>query len=50
VRTGTGEAAPFEISTRHRPQGVLLDPDSECHRLVRKTGTVDRVYFEGSGV
>lgn len=50
VRAGTGEAAPFEISTRHRPQGVLLDPDSECHRLVRKTGTVDRVYFEGSGL
>lgn len=48
LAAGGGEAAPFEISTRHRPQGVILDPDSECHRLVRKAGTLDRVYFEGS--
>ncbi len=50
VRADTGETAPFEISTRHRPQGVILDPDAQCHRLVRKAGTPDRVYFEGGGL
>jgi hypothetical protein len=48
VRAGTGEAAPFVLATTHRPQGVFLDPDQECHRLVRMTGTRDRVFFQGS--
>jgi hypothetical protein len=48
VRAGTGEAAPFVLATTHRPQGVFLDPDQECHRLLRMTGTRDRVFFQGS--
>jgi len=47
VRTGTHESAPFSLATPHRPQGVFLDPDQECHRLVRPAGTVDRVFFQG---
>lgn len=48
VRAGTGEAAPFVLATPHRPQGVFLDPDQECHRLMGMTGTRDRVYFQGA--
>jgi len=36
------------IATRHRPQGVFLDPNLECHRLVVKGAPRDRVYFEGT--
>jgi hypothetical protein len=46
VRTGTGETAPFVLSTPHRPQGVYLDPDQECHRRTR-TGIRDRIFFHG---
>jgi len=49
VRAGTGETAGFAFATRHRPQGVFLDPNLECHRLVRKGAPRDRVYFEGDG-
>ena len=45
VRAGTGESAPFVLSTAHRPQGVFLDPDQDCHRLVRLGAPRDRVYF-----
>lgn len=47
LAAGAGEAAGFELATRHRPQGVILDPDAECHRLRTQAGTFDRVYFEG---
>lgn len=47
LAAGAGEAAPFELSTRHRPQGVILDPDAQCHRLRTQAGTFDRIYFEG---
>lgn len=48
VRADTGESTPFELSSRHRPQAVLLDPDQQCQRLVRKGVPRDRVYFQGS--
>ncbi|HXU46442.1 MAG TPA: hypothetical protein VN783_13020, partial [Thermoanaerobaculia bacterium] len=47
VRAGTGESAPFALATSHRPQGVFLDPDQECHRLVGPGLPRDRVYFQG---
>lgn len=47
VRAGAGESGSFGFSTRHRPQAVVLDPDRECHRLVRKTAPRDRVFYEG---
>ena len=47
VRTGTGETVPFSLATIHRPQGVFLDPDHECHRLVYMGAPRDRVYFQG---
>ena len=47
VRAGTGESASFAFSTRHRPQGVVLDPDRECHRLEKMTAPRDRAWFEG---
>ncbi len=47
VRAGTGESAAFALATRHRPVGVFLDPDKECHRLTRKNAPRDRVFFEG---
>jgi hypothetical protein len=47
VRTGPGETVPFSLSTSHRPQGVFLDPDHECHRLVYMGASRDRVYFQG---
>ena len=47
VRAGTGESASFALATRHRPQGLFLDPDRECHRLVRNGAPRDRVWFEG---
>ena len=47
VRAGTGEAAGFAFATRQRPQGVFLDPNMECHRLVRKGAPRDRAWFEG---
>jgi hypothetical protein len=48
VRADSGQTASFELATRHRPQGVFLDPNQECHRLVKKGPPRDRVYFEGS--
>ena len=48
LRAGTGESAGFALATRHRPQAVFLDPNLECHRLVRKGAPRDRVYFEGT--
>jgi hypothetical protein len=47
VRAGTGESTPFAFATAHRPQGVFLDPDQECHRLVRLGAPRDRVFFQG---
>ncbi len=47
VRTETGTRASFAFTSSHRPQGVFLDPDQECHRLVRKGVPRDRVYFNG---
>jgi hypothetical protein len=47
LRASAGESAAFTLATRHRPQGVLLDPGHECHRLVRKGVPRDRVWFEG---
>ncbi|HET9229431.1 MAG TPA: hypothetical protein VFR31_22315, partial [Thermoanaerobaculia bacterium] len=47
VRAGAGESRSFAFSTRHRPQGVVLDPDRECHRLEKKGAPRDRVWFEG---
>jgi hypothetical protein len=47
LRAGTGESAGFAFATRHRPQGVYLDPNRECHRLVRKGPPRDLVHFEG---
>lgn len=44
VDTGS---APFALESPYRPQGVLLDPDNECHRLVMMTGNRDRFYFNG---
>jgi hypothetical protein len=46
VKTGTGETAAFVLTTSHRPQGVYLDPDQECHRFMR-LGIRDRVFFQG---
>jgi hypothetical protein len=48
VRAGTAESAPFVFATTHRPQGVFLDPDQDCHRLVRLGVPRDRVYFQGA--
>lgn len=48
VRAGTGARAPFVLATSHRPQGVFLDPDQDCHRLVRMGAPRDRVYFQGA--
>lgn len=47
VSAGTGQSVSFELRTPHRPQAVLLDPDNQCHRLVRNGVPRDRVYFEG---
>jgi hypothetical protein len=47
VRADKGESTPFALSSRHRPQAVLLDPDQQCHRLVRNGVPRDRVYFQG---
>ncbi len=46
VTTGTGATAPFVLTTSHRPQGVYLDPDHECHRGMH-LGLQDRVFFQG---
>lgn len=43
----TGGSAPFALESPYRPQGLFLDPDNECHRLVMKTGNRDRFYFNG---
>jgi hypothetical protein len=48
LRTGTGESAAFALATRHRPQGVFLDPSLECHRLLGRGLPRDRIYFEGT--
>ncbi len=48
VRTGTAESTPFAFSTAHRPQGVFLDPDRECQRLLGQGLPRDRVYFRGT--
>jgi hypothetical protein len=47
VQVEGGRAAAFTLATPHRPQAVLLDPDRECHRLIRNVGTPDRAYFTG---
>jgi ABC-type transport system involved in multi-copper enzyme maturation permease subunit len=47
VRVGTAESTPFALATAHRPQGVFLDPDQECHRLVRLGLPRDRVFLQG---
>lgn len=47
VQVEGGRAAVFTLATPHRPQAVLLDPDRECHRLLRNVGTPDRAYFTG---
>lgn len=47
VRTGSGETVGFTLSSPHRPQGVFLDPDHECHRLIGPGAPRDRVYFQG---
>lgn len=49
ARAGTGEAGAFSIATAHQPQALWLDPDRQCHRLVRGVSFADRVYFEGKG-
>ncbi len=49
LRAGTGESAGFAFTTRHRPQAVFLDPNRECHRLVRKGAPRDLAHFEGEG-
>ena len=49
LRAGTGESADFAFATRHRPQAVFLDPNRECHRLVRKGPPRDLAHFEGDG-
>ncbi|HKI05113.1 MAG TPA: hypothetical protein VKK31_24245 [Thermoanaerobaculia bacterium] len=49
ARAGTGEAGAFSITTAHRPQAVWIDPDRQCHRLVRGISFADRFYFEGNG-
>jgi len=46
VTTGTGVKVPFVLTTSHRPQGVYLDPDQECHRGMH-LGLHDRVFFQG---
>jgi hypothetical protein len=48
ARAGTGEAGAFSITTAHRPQAVWIDPDRQCHRLVRGISFADRLYFEGN--
>ncbi len=48
ARAGTGEAGAFTLTTVHRPQSLWIDPDRECHRLVRKVSFGDRFYFEGN--
>jgi hypothetical protein len=47
VTVGTGGSVPFALETAHRPQAVYLDPDNECHRMVRLGAPRDRVFFEG---
>ena len=47
VRADSGQTGRFELASRHRPQGVFLDPDHECHRLVKKGAPRDLVYFTG---
>lgn len=47
ARAGTGEAGAFTLTTSHQPQAVWIDPDRQCHRLVRNTSFRDRFYFEG---
>jgi hypothetical protein len=46
VTAGTGATVPFVLTTSHRPQGVYLDPDQECHRGIR-LGLRDKVFFQG---
>lgn len=48
VRADGGRSGSFELATRHRPQGVFLDPGHECHRLVKMEAPRDRVYFSGA--
>ena len=49
ARADAGAAGTFALATSHRPQAVWLDPDRECHRLVRSVSFSDRVYFESHG-
>lgn len=47
ARADGKQPGDFSFSTPRRPQAVLLDPDRECHRLVRSAGG-DRVFFTGT--
>jgi hypothetical protein len=47
VRVEGGRSVPFALTSPQRPQGVFLDPDRECHRLVHMMGSPDRAYFQG---
>jgi hypothetical protein len=46
ARADGDQPGDFSFSTPRRPQAVLLDPDRECHRLVRNPGVV---FFDGAG-
>jgi hypothetical protein len=48
AQAGAGESGGFTLTTSRRPQAVWLDPDRECHRLVRSVSFSDRVYFEST--
>ena len=47
ARAEGGKDGAFDLRSSRRPQAVLLDPDRECHRLVRSAGG-DRVFFQGA--
>ena len=47
ITVGTGGVASFALETPHRPQGVFLDPDHECHRMIPKGAPRDVVFFQG---
>jgi hypothetical protein len=49
LRAAPGSSARFELTSRQKPQAVVLDPHLECHRLVLRSGIRERVYFEENG-
>lgn len=49
ARAEAGAAGAFTLATARRPQALWLDPDRQCHRLIRNVSFADRVYFEGNG-